>query len=998
VTHGDATVSPLLEREFELRALRAAVGAARAGKGRLALVEGEAGIGKSSLLGAVAKEGREAGLTVLSARGTELEIGTPLGVAVQLFEPLYVRAGQRERERLLSGAGRLCAPLLRGEALPVPRMDPDPIQPLVRGLYWVCANLAESEPLLICLDDLHWADEQSLRWLAYLAERVDELPVVVVSAARTGERGPGSESLERLATHSRTLLLRPAPLGPVAVTSVLENTLGERVGDELGFACLEVTRGNPFLLGELVSELRAEGIAPGPEAASHVAGLAPESVGRAVLLRLRRLPSASNSLARALAIFGEAPLRQVAALAAIGTDEAAGAADALFEAGIVRANGEISYAHPITRTAIEAQIAPLERARAHGSAATILHREGAAPARVVSHLLKSEPSGESWAVEVLRDEARRVYSLGAPETAARFLLRALEEPLDDERRTEILIQLGEAEIRALDPTATEHLEAAVRASAGPGSRRRALLELGRAQLVPGRMEEAVVAFEAALAECRQDREFALQAEAELASAQLNLRAFPEAVERLAPYHGLHGDTPGERMVLAVSAFAAVQRNRPAAEVRELAARALEGGRLLKEQTSASLIVWEAVIALLMADGYALAERVLDDALADARERGWAVAFAAASSFRAWRALRRGEVREAEAEARAADEVRRQHGLHPTSPMASALLLEALRERGELDEATAGLAAADLPEEIPDAAIFQFFLFARGRLRIAQGHEEEGLQDVLLAGHREMALGGVTPAALDWRSTAAPILAAWGRREEAQRLTAEELELARAFGAPRALGIALRAAGLVAEGDSRMELLHDAADALEDSDARLEHARALVDLGAAIRRSGRRRQAREPLRRALDITRGLGASALAERAREELSASGARPRREALKGRDALTPSELRVAQMAAGGRSNRKIAEDLFVTVRTVEFHLSRAYDKLEIHSRAELGAALENPEGHESAASRLQQVSNRLGDTHGLVLAFPAFLDRLLGLDSLEAAALTEQLSRLCA
>jgi tetratricopeptide (TPR) repeat protein len=221
------------------------------------------------------------------------------------------------------------------------------------------------------------------------------------------------------------------------------------------------------------------------------------------------------------------------------------------------------------------------------------------------------------------------------------------------------------------------------------------------------------------------------------------------------------------------------------------------GRLLEEQTSASLILWEAVIAVLMADGYELAERILDAAVADARERGWPVAFAAASCFRAWLAMRRGQIREAEAEARAADEVRRQYGLHPTAPMATAFLVDALRERGELEEAADVLADAGFPEDVPDAAIFQLLLYARGRLRLAQGREREGLEDVLLAGHREVALGGVTPAALDWRSTAAIVLARLGEREEARRLAAEEVELARALGAPRALGLALRGAGLVA---------------------------------------------------------------------------------------------------------------------------------------------------------------------------------------------------------
>jgi DNA-binding CsgD family transcriptional regulator len=953
VTHGRGPLT-LLERERELSVLGEALADAAAGGGGLALIEGAAGIGKSSLLSATAAQARELGFIVLDARGTELEAETPLGVAAQLFEPLYARADQRERERLLSGAARSCAPLLGGEAPPEPPVAAtDPIQPLIRGLYWVCANLAERSPLLLCLDDLHWADEQSLRWLAYLAERVDELQVLALGASRSGERGPGSEPVERLATDPRTLVLRPAPLGPAAVASLLEASLGERVGAEFGTACLEVTGGNPFLLGELASELRAEGIAPRAEAADHVAGLAPDSVGRSVLLRLRRLPTASESLAHALAILGEAPVRQVAALAAIDDEAAAGAADALFEAGIVRTDGELSYSHPITRAAIEAQIPPHGRARSHARAAEILHRDGAAPARVASHLLNSEPSGGGWAVEVLRDEAARVYSLGAPEVAARYLRRALEEPPGDEARAAVLTQLGEAEIRALDPAAPDHLEAAVRASVDADSRRRALLELGRAQLVPGRLEEAVRAFEAALSEGGADREFTLRTEAELASAQLNLRAFPQAVERLARYRGLPGETTGERMVLAVSAFAAVQENRPASEVRELAGRALADGRLLEEQTSASLILWEAVIAVLMADGYELAERILEAAVADAREHGSPVAFAAASCFRAWLAMRRGQIREAEAEARAADEVRREYGLHPTAPMATAFLVEALRERGELEEAADVLADSGFPEQVPDAAIFQMLLYARGRLRLAHGRDREGLDDVLLAGRREVALGGVTPAALDWRSTAAIVLARLGEREEARRLAAEEVELARALGAPRALGIALRGAGLIAAPAEQASLLGEAADVLRGSGAGLEHARALVDLGAAIRRSGRRRQAREPLREALAIANDLGGSALAERAREELFASGARPRSEALKGRDSLTPSELRVALMAADGLSNREIAQDLFVTVRTVESHLSRAYDKLEIRSRAELGPALEAPEAGEAPAER---------------------------------------------
>jgi DNA-binding CsgD family transcriptional regulator/Flp pilus assembly protein TadD len=311
-------------------------------------------------------------------------------------------------------------------------------------------------------------------------------------------------------------------------------------------------------------------------------------------------------------------------------------------------------------------------------------------------------------------------------------------------------------------------------------------------------------------------------------------------------------------------------------------------------------------------------------------------------------LREGAVQMAEADAAAAAEVGAAHGLHPTDPMASGFLIDALRERGELGDAERALRDARAPEPIPDAAIFQMLLFARGRLRLARGQTREGLEDVLLAGRREVEIGGVTPAGMEWRSTAAIAYARLGEKDEARRLAGEELELAHAFGAARAIGIALRATGLAEGGERGIEILGEAAELLADSDARLEHARALVELGAAMRRAGRRREARAPLSEGRELAIDCGAKALSESALEELRASGARPRRSALRGPDSLTPSELRVAQMAAGGRSNRKIAEDLFVTVRTVESHLSQAYGKLEISSRRELSGALGEPDGRD--------------------------------------------------
>ncbi len=220
----------------------------------------------------------------------------------------------------------------------------------------------------------------------------------------------------------------------------------------------------------------------------------------------------------------------------------------------------------------------------------------------------------------------------------------------------------------------------------------------------------------------------------------------------------------------------------------------------------------------------------------------------------------------------------------------------------------------------------------------------GVEELLAAGRRFESIGGRNPAFLAWRSQAALALLQLGEQDEARRLAAEELELARTWGAPRALGAALRAAGLVEGGKHGLALLEEAVEVLADSPARLEHAKARTELGAALRRANRRSEAREQLRHALELATLCGAAPLAARAETELLATGARPRRISLSGVASLTPSERRVAQMAADGPTNREIAQALFVTTRTVEVHLTSIYRKLDISSRSQLAAALAEP------------------------------------------------------
>ena len=272
-----------------------------------------------------------------------------------------------------------------------------------------------------------------------------------------------------------------------------------------------------------------------------------------------------------------------------------------------------------------------------------------------------------------------------------------------------------------------------------------------------------------------------------------------------------------------------------------------------------------------------------------------------------------------------------------------MLLETLAERGELEAAEAADRRYPLVQEFPTMIQAAWLLAARGRLRLAELRPAAALDDLLAAGDLFTRLRSPSPTTAPWRSDAALAHLSLGEQAEARALAAEEVALAQAFNGPRTLGIALRAAGLVEGGRRGLELLDQAVCVLERSGGRLEHARAMTDLGAALRRAGQRTESREILRAALDLAHRCGALALTERARTELIAAGGRPRRLVLTGLDALTPSERRVTQLAAAGLSNRDIAQHLFITTRTVEGHLTHAYQKLDITSREQLPEALGN-------------------------------------------------------
>ena len=342
----------------------------------------------------------------------------------------------------------------------------------------------------------------------------------------------------------------------------------------------------------------------------------------------------------------------------------------------------------------------------------------------------------------------------------------------------------------------------------------------------------------------------------------------------------------------------------------------------------------------MADRLDDAQRILSATVDDARRQQANYRVGPLLAFRSDVRFRAGALRDAVADAEAALAAYG-HAGRLVILGATAALVQALAERGEFAAAEAALEAADAhgePGAIGDGYTGTLLLNARARLRLAQGDPRAALADVLEVGQRQEVMHEPNPASADWRSQAAVAYAALDRRDEALALAQEELALARRFGAPRAIGIALRTLGVI--GDE-LDHLTEAVDVLAASPARLEHARALADLGVALRHRRRIVEAREPLRQALDLAIRCGAAPLAERARTELLIAGARPRRPQLSGVDALTTNERRVAALAAEGRSNPDIAQALYVSRKTVEKHLSAAYRKLGISARDELPAAL---------------------------------------------------------
>ena len=610
---------------------------------------------------------------------------------------------------------------------------------------------------------------------------------------------------------------------------------------------------------------------------------------------------------------------------------------ALVAAGVIQPGGEVRFAHPILRSAIYGDLSPVERERLHGSASMILSARGAPPRQVAAYVMHTDPAADPEAVTLLREAAREAQALGDASGAATFLSRALDEPPSADERPALVLDLGLARARAGMPEAVAPLTEIIEEAQDPAAVATAAVELSGMLFFAGRAGEAV-----ALLRGAQERLPPGGADRERLEVALLGAAYTSAATRREADSIIRGlRDPGgpahsvfEATVLATLSMDELMYVRSSAKAIDFADRALAAGLPLEPHRGEA---WALVALAVLAacDQFDASERGLDEILARARDRGAAVTVASVLALRCFGTVRHGDLTRAQADAYTAIELAPDLGAEFVV-IAVAAAVQAGLERNETTESRGLIDRVGIRYDTEFAPSTQL-RYASALLRAAAGDHEAAVKQLLTCALDHPAMGGENPAVLAWRSAAALSLAELGRHEEARRLAEDELRRARSFGARRAIGVALRAQALVGPASERAETLEAAVDVLRSTGARLEHARALVDLGAALRAARQRAVAREPLLEGLTLASRCGSHSLERRARAELGAIGVRPRTVERAGTDSLTPSERRVAELAASGQTNREIAQTLFVTEKTVEAHLGRAFRKLDVTSRRQL-------------------------------------------------------------
>jgi DNA-binding CsgD family transcriptional regulator len=918
VSVSPAAAETLYDRAREVARIGGRLAEARDGDGGLIVIEGPAGIGKTRLLQEVRVRAERTGMTVLAGRGYELERGFAFGVLRQALERPLAELDPAEREAVTAG------PAAHALALFDPTRSVVSTESLLHGAFWLLANLAERSPVVLAVDDAHWADESSMTALGYLARRIEQLPVALVITSRPPEPD-APRSHVALVADAAAEHLTPAPLGEEAVAALFASDEPEFVK-----AALDATGGNPFLLQQLLRELGSE---RDPAA---VAQVEPRELGRMVLARVSEH---ARAFAYALVVLGDrATPAECAALAEL--DDSTEAVDELVGAGVLTEDADPGFRHPLIAAAVDAGLSPARRATWHRRAADLLRDSGADIERVAVHLAAWPPAADHAVAETLFDAAMLALARGAPTSAAPLLRRALAEPPEASRRPRVLMAFGEVQTMAGAPDAVSYFAEAARTSEDPHLRTRALEANGWWWgLRPDAVEDDLAQIDTLIGSLPEEADdLRIRAEVvRLAVACRSTTTMTEAVTR-AEGLGLFSDAASKHpdLFAHVALWRMVSGEHADACVRYALRAAAAAG---DEHRVVPPSLWFPITINVLKAGERLAEaqtvaRSMQQAM---REQGSPTWYGLTSQSQARLLRDAGDLANAEAEAQTAVEaVAASEGWMSALPTAT--LAAVLLDRGRRVDAERAWSRLGLGAEVPDVRPLIELLVVRARLRQARGDLAGALEDVAEAARRLSAFGPASINDQPPRLHRAQLQHAAGEHEAAAATAAEAVAVAERWGTPGALGEALRVQGVVT---ADIELLRAAVGHLADSPLRLEHATALTHLGALLRRSGARRDAREPLLAGLELARDCGADGLAARAGDELQATGTRVPPRSGSGLDALTPSERRIARMAADGATNKEIAQALFLSVKTIEMHLSHAYRKLDIGSRRELPATM---------------------------------------------------------
>ncbi|AYN38445.1 ATP-binding protein [Streptomyces dangxiongensis] len=878
--------APLWERDTEIATVVQALDALcadRSSAGSLLVFRGEAGLGKTALLAETRRIAERRGCTVWSARGAETLKSVPFNVVRQLLQPALLSLLPEEAREYLGDWYDIAGPAL-GIADPQ-EGNADP-QYVCDGLVAAVRRLARREwPLVLLLDDAHWADQETLRWLAAFAERLDDLPVLVVVARRPDTTGGDSaRHLDAVAAAGRTVgNLRT--LTPDATAGLTRATLGRHADDAFCREVWAVTDGNPYDTVELLAKVRGSELQPVEAQAGELRALNRGARGGGLVDRLKALGLEATRFAWAAAILGTGiTVDMVARLATMNDDIARHSAALLCNARILtppdpaagteREDGELEFVHPLIASAVYHSIPPGVCTAMHGVAAQIITELGRGAAEAARHLLKVHPDDDEELVQQLRDAAREHLAVGAPDAARRCLERALREPPLPEVHAHVLYELGCATLLTSPAVTIGHLRSALGMRGLDATERvDAVVRLSQALLHNDQLEEAVRTVEAEAA--RHDAgpvRMRLQAFQFMWEGIHGETASPARSRRLAELAGTcTGRDNAERALLILRGFDAMTHGESADEVVALCDRALVNGRLAPGLGWTDP-AWGMELLMMLGSAYAYADRLdrAESLFTEARRvyttAGWRGGhLSLANAFLGLLYRRQGRLRDAESALREALVLAERVGRRlPLYWSAVCGLVDTLLARGRVAEAWSVAEQYGFAPPYPSTIVLPDIRSVRGRLLLAVGRTEDGVDELEAAEKTAASRGGHNPVLAPWAIDLAKALAGQDPARAA-RLAADARRQAERFGTDTAIGEALRCAAALTTGREAVRLAARAVTCLEASPCQYEHAAARIEYGIAARSA-------TELDRGLDLARACGAEGLMTQAREALEAA------------------------------------------------------------------------------------------------------------------------------